>query len=435
MNIKLSHNIFIGPVEIAGQYRNLSLALNNIKIKCEYYTFYYKKFNYGPDIGLSSIPSLMRKINFNGRSGNFLIRIFSIIIFEFLRVIFFIRAIFKYDVFIFGYGVSLLRFNIDLPILKFFNKRVIANMSHGSDMTPAYLDGALLNEFGEMPSVISQVRTIKSQKRCISIFEKYADLIIGSPLSSSYFSSKPYIDIISIGRLCQAQYFDFSKKNQKKSKKMKIMHIPSHAPGKGTAIVRQIIEKVSIYVDDFEYVELSGLTNEEVLIELASADLLIDQVYSDLPLSGLGMEAFVCGVPVLISGYGLNDLKKIYPKEIFPPIFCCLPEDLESSLKYLLLNRSYLAELGMQSKEFILSQWSPQQVASRYKKIIFGEEIPSDWWHNPQDFLYLHGYGLSKRSSALNIDKILKSYGRDGLFLSNRPDLREEFIKNASSYQ
>lgn len=427
--------IFIGPNEIAGQYRNLTIALRSDGVDCDYYTFYENRFSYGTDLGSDSVPSLMRRINTFGKSRGFLFRILSIFIFEVLRIIFFLKCLVRYDIFLFGYGVSLLRYNLDIPLLKFFKKRVIANLSHGSDMTPAYLDGALLNEFGEMPSVVSQMRMVRAQKRCISIFEKYADLIIGSPLSSSYFASKPFIDIISIGRLCQAQYSNFSNRNLKKSKKIKIIHAPSHAPGKGTSIVRQVIEKISNDFDDFEYIELSGLTNKEVLVELASADLLIDQVYSDLPLSGLGMEAFVYGVPVLISGYGLNDLQKRYPKEVFPPIFSCLPENLGSSLEYLLLNRSFLAELGAQSKEFTLSRWSPPQVASRYKKLFFGDELPKHWWHNPQDFLYLYGYGLSKISSALNIEKVLTKYGQDGLFLSNRLDLKEKFIKRTSSYQ
>jgi glycosyltransferase involved in cell wall biosynthesis len=283
--------------------------------------------------------------------------------------------------------------------------------------------------------VAKQVRMMKAQKRCISTFEKYADLIIGSPLSSSYFSSKPFIDIIKIGRLCQAQHFNFPKVNLDKNKKIRIIHIPSHAPGKGTDFIRQVIKKISNRFDDFEYVELSGLTNKEVLIELASADLLIDQVYSDLPLSGLGMEAFFCGVPVLISGYGLNDLRKRYPREIFPPIVSCLPEDLGSCLENLLLDRSFLAELSIQSKEFVLSNWSPPQVVSRYKKLIFGEEIPNNWWHDPKDFLYLYGYGLSQASSALNIENILNKFGHDGLFLTNRLDLKEKFIKRAVSYK
>jgi hypothetical protein len=427
--------IFIGPNEIAGQYRNLALALRSHGVDCDYYTIYENKFSYGDDLGGDSIPALMRKINTYGKARGLLLRLLCICFFEILRIIFFIKCIFKYDIFLFSYGISLLRYNIDMPLLKLFKKRIISNLSHGSDMTPAYLDGALLNELGEMPSVASQVRMVKAQKRCISIIERYADLIIGSPLSSSYFSSKPFIDIIRIGRLCQAQHFNFPKKNSDNNKKIRIIHVPSHAQGKGTSFIRQVIEKLSNNYNDFEYFELSGLTNKEVLVELASADLLIDQVYSDLPLSGLGMEAFVCGVPVLISGYGLDDLKQRYPEEVFPPIFSCLPETLESSLEYLLLNRSFLVELGARSKEFTLSKWSPQLIVSRYKKLLYDDRIPNHWWHNPQDFLYLYGYGLSKASSAINIENILNKFGHDGLFLSNRPDLKEKFIKRAANYQ
>ena len=77
------------------------------------------------------------------------------------------------------------------------------------------------------------------------------------------------------------------------------------------------MKKIIVEYDFVEYVELSGLSNSDVLTRLAEADLLIDQAYSDLPLSGVGMEAFVLGIPVLLSGYGLLDLKSRYPLDVF----------------------------------------------------------------------------------------------------------------------
>ena len=59
--------IFIGPTEIAGQYRNLALAMLEEDVDCNYYTFYQHKFDYGADIGSSRIPKWMRKINTFGK--------------------------------------------------------------------------------------------------------------------------------------------------------------------------------------------------------------------------------------------------------------------------------------------------------------------------------------------------------------------------------
>ncbi len=352
----LRSRVFIGPNEIAGQYRNLTVALRNAGVNCNYYTFYENQFKYGDDIGADGLPRLMRRINIIGKKSNIVVRIISILMFDFIRIIFFIKCLLKYDAYIFGYGFSLLRWNWDLPILKFFNKYIIANLSHGSDMTPAYLDGALLNENREMPNMNKQFSIVRRQLRVVRAFEKYADVIIGSPLSSSYLAQRNYLDVVKIGRLCQAQFVDISRKNKYVvGAKIKIVHAPSHSPGKGSHIIRAIIDKILIDNSNVEYIELTGVNNEDVLEHLKTATLLIDQVFSDLPLSGLGMEAMVYGVPVLLSGYALERLKNSYKEEEFPPVILTHPDYLEDKLNYIISNAEMLNEYSAKGLSFIES--------------------------------------------------------------------------------
>ena len=101
--------IFIGPSEVAGQYRNLALSLLERNIDCEYYTFYQNEFNYGGDIGSSKIPSLMRKVNLFGKRNGKAYKALSIVFFELLRFTFFATHFYKFDIFYFGFGISLLR--------------------------------------------------------------------------------------------------------------------------------------------------------------------------------------------------------------------------------------------------------------------------------------------------------------------------------------
>ena len=430
---KIPYRIFIGPCEVAGQYRNLALSLLERKIKCEYYTFYQNEFDYGGDIGSSRIPSLMRGVNLFGKKNDGILRFLSIIYFEFLRFVFFATNFYRYDIFYFGFGISLLRGNIDLPVLKIFQKRIIANLAHGSEMTPCYLDGALMNSQLEMPPVKSLIKSTKRKKKTIEKFELFADVIIGSPLSSSFLATKPYVDIIRLGRTCQAQS-KVSLKNihtrEKpgfdvgfKTKRMNIFHIPSHAPGKGTYLIREAMRKITVQYDFVEYHEISGLSNSEVLTRLAEADLLIDQTYSDLPLSGVGMEALVLGVPVLLSGYGLLDLKSRYPLDIFPPTIICHPSQLADKISSLAKNPVILEEIAEKGRNFVETLWCKEQVSQRYITLLTGGFIPSDWWHNPLAFLYLQGYGLEEEKIKTVVNEIKSNYGPNGLTLSHRPDL------------
>jgi hypothetical protein len=431
--------IFMGPSEIAGQYRNLALAMLEQGVNCNYYTFYQNEFNYGGDIGSSKIPAWMRKIHTFGKKGTVARRILSVGIFEFLRVIFFAIHFHKYDVFYFGFGTSLLRWNIDLPVLRIFHKKIIANLSHGSDMTPSYLDGALMDVNMTMPSTRTLIASTYAKKRCVRRFERYANFIIGSPLSSSFLSRKPYIDIIRLGRTCQAQnkpsieHLDGSNVLPKDgvldlkdgSKTLHFMHIPSHSPGKGTSVVRQTIKNIINEYPFVKYTELSGLSNSEVLSRLTDADLLIDQVYSDLPLSGVGMEAFVMGVPVLVCGYGLLDLKRRYSSKIFPPSVISRPHELKESLRMLINQPGVLNDAKASSTNFVETVWSKEEVAKRYYQLFTCDNLPEDWWHDPMSYVYFYGYGLSDVKIKSILKDVLQSYGLNGLCLSHRPDLKD----------
>ncbi len=425
----LGSRVFIGPNEIAGQYRNLAIALRKAGVDCNYYTFYENQFKYGGDIGTDGFPRIMRGINTIGKQSNIIVRVISILFFDFIRIVFFIKCLLRYDVYIFGYGFSLLRWNLDLPVLKFFNKLIIANLSHGSDMTPAYLDGALLNENREMPSMHKQFSIVRKQLRMVRAFEKYADVIIGSPLSSSYLAQRDYLDVIKIGRLCQAQFVDISRNNKYAiGAKIKIVHAPSHSPGKGSHIIREIIGKILIDNSNVEYIELTGVDNEYVLEHLKSATLLIDQVFSDLPLSGLGMEAMVHGVPVLLSGYALERLKNCYKEEIFPPVILTNPDDLEDKLNYILSNAEMLNEYSTKGLSFIESYWSPTEVAKKYIDIIQGT-IDESCLHNPSNFLYVHGYGMSRNLLIKNLANYIKLNGFEGLHIAKRPALKNAILE------
>lgn len=437
----VKNKVFVGPCEIAGQYRNITLLMNQSGIDCEYYTFYQNKFQYGGDIGRSKLPSMMRALNQKSKNKFILLRLLYIVFFEALRVIFFLRALIKYDYFYFGFGLSLLRYNLDLPILSFLNKRVVMNMAHGSDMCPDYIDGALMDEQHQMPSIEDTVISTRHKRLKVRYIEKWSSCVIGSPLSSSFLAGIPFVDIIKLGRVCQAQFnpkvacedtikHRSTNKLSSRTNPFRIVHIPSHAPGKGSNAIRDVVMHLKLRIENIDYVELKDLSNDEVLVELGKADLLIDQMYSDLPLSGLGMESLVLGTPVLVSGYGLKHMQTLYSENIFPPSLCCEPEELLDFLgqiiepDFVILNK-YKAKMI----RFFEDAWSLDSIAARYKSLILGLGSPKCLFHDPRTFTYLHGYGLSEPKIKSQIVEIIDHFGVEGLSLSHRTDLINSFLK------
>jgi hypothetical protein len=281
------------------------------------------------------------------------------------------------------------------------------------------------------------VKSTFAMRRRIRRFERNADVIIGSPLSSSFLSHKPYVDIIRLGRTCQAQnkpsieHLDGSNvlpedgvvDLKDTSETLHFMHIPSHSPGKGTSVIREAMNKIVVEYPFVKYTELSGLSNSEVLSSLADADLLIDQVYSDLPLSGIGMEAFVMGTPVLICGYGLSGLKSKYSPNIFPPTIISHPDELAERLRLLIEQPTALNEAKRNSANFVETIWSKQEVVKRYFQLFTCNDFPVDWWHDPKNHIYIHGYGLSEQRIKCILKDVLCTYGKSELCLSHRPDL------------
>lgn len=431
--------ILVAPCEIAGQYRNLALALRKTGAQCDYYVFENESLRYGGDLGTSKWPGIIRRVSFIRRERGWVVRAMLSMLIEAMAILFFITCLFRYEGFVFGYGRSLLRWNFDLPVLRLFGKKIVANMSHGSDMTPAYIDGALLDSQMQMPSLAVLKSRVVAQRRVVRRFERYANHLIGSPISSSYFASQPFVSIFSIGRVNQALRYteqpplvnETAINSGMPDRRIRILHAPSHSPGKGTQTVRAVVDELVAQGFLIEYRELMGKTNEEVIAELKQCDLVLDQVYADLPMSGLAAEAACFGKPTVIAGYDLEALRTVVDPIEFPPSIVCSPDDMLDVVRDLLRNPSLICQAGQRAKSFVYTQWDECAVASRYMRLLSGGEIPFKWWHNPRDKIFLHGYGLSQASSRSMVVQMLGANGVSGLGLQHRPDLEGAFSKYA----
>lgn len=418
----MSSRLLICPIEISGQYRNLALALKDKFSLCEYYTFYTHPFDYGPDIGTSVIPTLLRRIHDIGRKHRYL-RPLCIPTFDLFRFFFLVTVIFRFDIFFFGFGLSILRWNLDLPILRILGKRVVLNLSHGSDMTPPYLDGAFLNRDLKMPPARHLYRLTRRKILSIRFLEYFASDIIGSPLSSSYLANRPFINVFHLGRLTQAHFNSSYISSNRVSANLsnrpfRIVHFPSHAPGKGSYAIHKIVNKL---IDDgfkIDFLELRDIPNECVLKNLATADLLIDQLYSDLHLSALSAEALVLGVPAIICGYEIKDLPALFPEIPFPPVITAHPSKLYSTLQLYLSTPNLLSTISKHCSTFMNNVWSITNVADNFASTINGD-FPRSWYFDPKNSPFIFGYGLESLFLKHHLRDYISSLGISALCLDH----------------
>lgn len=128
--------------------------------------------------------------------------------------------------------------------------------------------------------------------------DKYANIIFNAPVDQiSYLTRNTYPFFYTFpdeGFIRQDQKFhDFSL--------AKILHAPSSPIIKGTQIVRAAIKKLTIEGYAFEYTELIGAPNEQVLSTLRDSHIVLNEFYAFVP--GLfGIEAMAAHCALLTSG-------------------------------------------------------------------------------------------------------------------------------------
>lgn len=421
----INKKILIAPVEIAGFYNNLSIGFDCIGVENHFAPYHVHQYGYGDKKKFNLIIRLIQYINKHKNKTNRFIRIVFLVVREFLTTLWGLFAILKYDVFIFGFGQSLLRYNIDLYILNYLNKTVISHLGHGSESRPAYLNGSTIKSFSGTEEELLEYLNDHSSKTLKKIrrFEKMSTYIISHHFTN-YFFKDNYISSSQIGVPFTNNYTLVGEK--KINTHTRILHAPSNPRSKGTSIIEKAIFNLIKKGYSIDLIKLNGVPNSKVIDELKKCDFIVDQVYSDGPMPGFATEAAFYGKPAVVGGYGLEMLKD-YVKD-WPPSKICIPEEIERAIEKLITDKKERIRLGRQAREHVTEKWTPEKVASRFKKIIEGD-IPENWWVNPYQISYLHGYGQSENEIKKIIRQLVVEYGSSVLQLDHNPSLKDKFLK------
>ena len=447
--MKKNRRIFIGPHEIAGYYSNLTEGMKRIQVDCDYATLSPDPRGYGGENKTPFLLKLARWFNrFRGKPNrSIILRVIMAIPGELFALLWGITAIFNYDIFIFGFGHSLFRNNLDLPLIRLLGKRAIMNMAHGAELRPPYIDGAYQSPDGNLqPTPDRLFVTTTHHLRRIRFLERYTYCIIGAPFSSTQFSAKMLVNLFAIGLPSNfsepkvsgashytipnstAEHDDHQASDSKRP--TRILHSPSHPAVKGSDVIIQAIDNLISKGHRIEFVQLHNRPNSDVIKEIQRCDFVVDQVYSDTPLAGFATEAAWFGKPAVVGGYGFEYLKRFIPDGMAPPSKTCHPDEIEAAIEELILNIDMRKHLGRQAQEFVRTKWSAEQVAKRYLRII-EDDVPHEWWLDPGSVIYVHGAGQSAEQTRKNIRHLVSKHGVGALQLSHRPELEKAFLEFA----
>ncbi|MCX7971941.1 MAG: glycosyltransferase [bacterium] len=438
--------IFIGTREVSGYYHRLYKALKKQGYAVEYYC-YYNPFEYA---SLSDYQNILGKLIYvltkirygiihKKHKKNLItlltekLYLFLIhILIEIISFLILIYSLFKYDVFIFSFASSIIPYPylIDLPVLKFFKKKIISCVFHGSEARPRYISMYGINRENPTYMDFKEVyKTVKIQKQKLRNIEKYSDIVIGSYLTS-HFLKKKFVDYLYIGNISPDPP-ENKKENPNMSNKIKILHAPSKAEMKGTSKIREVVKKLKQKYQNIEYIEITGKPNEEVIKAIQECSFVVDQLYSDTPLAVLGTEAAIYGKATITAGYVWKELYSIYPSEILTPSYLCHPSEIEEAIETLINNSKLREEIANKVHNFVLKNWSPQIIADKFISIIKNEILES--WYTEPIQNYAHFCFIDEQLGKKLLKQYLSLFGDKALLLDDKPILKQEFIKIANS--
>lgn len=430
---EIAPRIFVGTSDISGNYSTLCEGFRNLGMPVTFvvdtqHPFGYEEVDTIPK-GRVRFEKILRvilslPIPIGWQTPLHRLTVLTKLVFSFpTRFRWAVRMIVNHDVFIFGFGSSLLPGNIDLPILFCLHKKyVISNLEHGSEARPPVADGAWRKEMDSIvPARELRILTRRTRLR-VARHERFANVVIGNPLSSGYFAKNAMINAYFVGRPLRrvgatplSNGCDSSKKRL-----LRLAHIPSHAACKGTAEIEQTIENLRSEGFEFEFVSISNVSNKRVLEVLTEVDLLLDQVYSDRYWSKTAAEAAVLGKPTLVAGYGFDLLDTVVPPNLRPPVFSCRPEELEAMLGTILSHPESLKKMGLRAQFFAQTIYKADQVAQRYLTLTKRRQIPERWLFDPTNVHYFWGCGQNAKVTISNYRSLWEAHGTNALQLEHK---------------
>ena len=328
---------------------------------CDYFTFQSHPYKYGHEV---ADPLLLQKAKFSyrllsevglPRRATIIMALPSLI----LIIPWLFYVIFKYDVFIFGFGKSLFPKNLDLPILKVLGKRVISVLSHGSEARPPFIDGYHQSTDGKKVTISDLVKLTSVTRKKVQFYDKYASLVVGNPFSNSQFNTQRFINTFALGVPIDLTAFsilfekNIPKEQKQGSGKVMILHCPGHPVAKGSRQIKASIDRLNGKGYDIELVVVQNETNAEVISEITKCDFAIDQIFTDFPIVAFATESAWFGKPAVVGGYRLAEQKIHAPKGMWPPIQVCTLETLDNAIKDLVINLSKRKKLGLSAKNFV----------------------------------------------------------------------------------
>lgn len=278
-------------------------------------------------------------------------------------LIFYLWAIFKYDIFHFNAGSSLFIFNnkfidfLDIKLLKLLNKKVVFTYQGSSGRLKSTFISRI-SKFDEIYFGVFDNDIDESlKKRRIGLVNSYSDLIYCTNPDLLYnFDKKksafrPYTKMDLLKPI-----------NKKFNERLKIVHFPTNKRSKGTDFINNALYELIDEGYKIDFLCVNEIDNSKALDIMRDSDILIDQMLVGW-YGGVAIEAMNFGVPV-VAYINENDLKFI-PRKMKEemPIIKVNFQDFKAVLIDLIEKPFKLNDISKEGYEFLKNWHNPEIIA------------------------------------------------------------------------
>lgn len=282
------------------------------------------------------------------------------------------KVIKTYDLIHFCSVNTFLPFNLDLPVLRLFRKKLIMTFC-GTDIRLKSIHSKRnkythLYPYSKFHSdLIIQIRMIWCNF-FINKFFAVRDLYpyANKCIPKSKIATKPWLN--NIGFSTNSTIYKTPIENQPNF--FKIVHAPSNPLVKGTKYIRNEINKLKHLGFEIEYIELIGVPNKKVQEIISDCDIVVDQILLG-EIGTLSFEGMGLGKPVVAY------LPERIKKEFLPkcPVVNATIENLAERLIDLMNDSSKRYKLSIKGREYVEENLNFEklqlQIIKEYKKIGF----------------------------------------------------------------
>lgn len=405
--------IFLGPIEVSGYYANLESGFRHSGTVARLVTLHPHPFGFSqaqPNPWPARLTQLWVRAH---RRVPAALKVVTGGLYVVSSLLVLLWTLPRFDTYIFTWGQSLLPRNVDLPFLRALRKNVIVVIGHGSEARPPYMATAETSRPWGDRDTDALARQTRAVARHVRMIERWASITIALP-ATAQFLTRPFVNFYTLGIPTPASAPVTDPDSISSDDLITVLHVPSKPMVKGSALIRDAVEAVRLRHPSIVYREITGRPHSEVLAAIAECDLVIDQLWSDIPMAVVGTEAAALGKPTIIGGYAWDEWAGWLSPDDWPPTITSAPNDLADTLAAAIDDLPATRLLGRRAAEFVIGRWSPRSVADRYLALIADGPAASTVV-DPAEVLYAWGCGVSSEDILERVESLIARHGMAAL--------------------